>query len=327
MWTPWSGYVGLSGGREGNKVTDMPCPLHPNTNVFMKTNDLRELRHRFPSLKFDTENDLPRARFMNDGAGVEFFLHGAHVSRFDASDGGSPIFISSASAFENGKAIRGGVPLCFPWFGPKKDEINAPQHGFARTADWELTEVSEKDVTLALRSTPQTLQVWPHEFLVNYRIGIDCEHLRLAFEVQNTGTAAFDFEIALHTYFRVADARGVSIDGLNGKTYLDKVDDLARKTQKGAAVFEKETDRVYVDSSGPIVLRDGERTVRIRDMSGWRSTIVWNPWIEKTRQMKDMADDEWTQFVCIESGAVGEDIVTLGAGESYTLAIEIEVKS
>lgn len=293
----------------------------------MNPNDLQDIQRRFPGLSFDTEQNLPRVRYEKDGVGVGFFLHGAHVTHFDAADGGSPFFVSSLSTYESGKAIRGGVPICFPWFGPKKDDVNAASHGFARVSEWELQGVDEKGVTLQLQSSPSTLAQWPHDFVARYRIGIDGDRLRLAFEVQNTGTSSFDFEVALHSYFRVADARTAFVEGLSGKTYIDKVDESARKTQKGPITFEGELDRVYVDSGGPILIRDGQRTVRIEELSGWRSTIVWNPWIEKAERLKDLGNDEWTQFVCVESGAVGEDAVTLNAGENYTLAIEIEVKS
>jgi glucose-6-phosphate 1-epimerase len=141
----------------------------------------------------------------------------------------------------------------------------------------------------------------------------------------------FTFEVALHTYFRISEIRTITIEGLHGKTYLDKVDGMKRKVQDGTITIGAETDRVYLDAGGPIILRDADRTVRISPRNGaedcWRSTIVWNPWIEKAKAMKDLGDDEWTQFVCIESGAVADNAVTLAAGQSYMLAIEVEVTS
>lgn len=293
--------------------------------------DFRDLRRRFPFLAFDLDTKLPRVRFVKDNAGLEFFLQGAHLSRFDVAEGGAPLFLSREAVLDEGKAIRGGVPICFPWFGPKKDDANAPSHGFARTMEWELVAADTDGVTLSLNSTAKTHLLWPHPFLATYRLGFEGGRLQMAFEVQNTGNAPFTFEVALHSYFRVSDVRTIEIDGLQGKTYLDQLEHLARKVQEGVITIGAETDRIYLDAGGPITLRDADRTVRISPLrgveSGWRSTVVWNPWIAKAQVLKDLGDDEWTDFVCIESGAIADNAVTLVAGESYGLAIEVEVSS
>jgi glucose-6-phosphate 1-epimerase len=293
----------------------------------MNKPEIHELRQRFPFLTFDTEQTLPRVRSLQGGAGIELFLQGAHISRFDGSQGGSPLFMSKAANFQPGTAIRGGIPLCFPWFGPNKADENLPAHGFARTTEWQIESADQKELVLKLESDEHTLALWPHLFRANYRIGFDSNHLQVSFEVHNTGNAPFTFEVALHTYFRVQDVRAIAIDGLDGKTYLDKVGKIGSKTQQGTIYIEGETDRVYLDSPGPIILREEGRSIRLTDRGGWRSTVVWNPWIEKARALKDLDDEEWTQFVCIESGVIADDAVTVGAGDFYTLAIEIEVES
>lgn len=266
---------------------------------------------------------LPRLHIEKDGASVEIFEQGAHVSRFQSSDGTELLFLSSSSRFESGKAIRGGVPICFPWFGPKADDASAPAHGFARTMPWNVVEEKPLSVELSLESSDATRALWPHDFAASYRVTFVNHQLQLQFTVRNCGNEPFTFEVALHTYFRVSDVRGVKIEGLDGETYLDKVDAGARKTQTGLVTIEGETDRVYLDSFGPMVLHDGERTVQIAGDNGWRSTVVWNPWIEKARALPDLGDDEWTQFVCIESGAIADDAITLQAGQSYQLTLEI----
>ncbi|RYG75289.1 D-hexose-6-phosphate mutarotase [bacterium] len=289
----------------------------------MKNQDLNK---RFPSLRIDTEQAISKVRYVKEGAGVELYLQGAHVTRFDAARGGSPLFISRESGFEVGKAIRGGIPICFPWFGPNKENPKLPSHGFARTSEWQV-ESDGNELVLSLKSNEQTLALWPHAFKANYRVGVDANHLRVALEVHNIGDTPFTFEAALHTYFRVSDARIVSVEGLVGKTYMDQLEAMARKVQKGPIYFEGEVDRIYLDSPGPVTLSDESRSVRVSNLGGWRSTVVWNPWIEKARAMKDLADDEWTQFVCIESGVIADDAVTVPPGDFYTLAIEIEAES
>lgn len=277
------------------------------------------------NLRFDTDTALTRARFEHEGARAEVFLQGAHLSRFVTRSGDELLWVSGQSKFEPGQAIRGGVPLIFPWFGPKKDDPNAAAHGFARTMEWQVEDDQQSSIMLALKSNEATLALWPHPFELLYSIALRGEKVRIVLTIQNTGDAAFKFETALHTYLRVSDVRGIWVEGLDGKTYLDKVQNGARLTQQGAIQITGETDRVYLDSSGPILLRDGARAVRISDLGGVKSTVVWNPWIEKARALKDMGDDEWPEFVCIESGVIADDAEVLKAGSSYQMAIEIEL--
>ena len=287
----------------------------------MNSTQWDELGAQFPALAFDIETGLPRVVMSKEGARVELFLQGAHLSDFVSADGQSRLFTSRESRFEIGKPVRGGVPLCFPYFGPKSGDASAPAHGFARITDWQLA--GQAPLELILESSDATRALWPHDFAASFRADCTSHALQLGFELENTGAAPFEFEIALHTYFRVSDIQYVEIDGLDGKTYLDKIDGAKRKIQSGAISIEGETDRVYLDSGGPITLRDGADLTKISGNQGWRSTVVWNPWIEKSRALADLGDDEWPGFVCIESGAVADDAIHLGAGEKYDLQLEI----
>ncbi|HEX9995835.1 MAG TPA: hypothetical protein VGB45_01720 [Abditibacterium sp.] len=182
-----------------------------------------------------------------------------------------------------------------------------------------------------MKSRDATHELWPHDFAAKFR-GEVSRRLRRAdftfgFETQNTGEAPFTFEIASHTYFRVSDVRNIQIEGLEGKTYLDNLDGSERKIQNGAIAFSGETDRVYLDSGGPITLRDRANIIQISGNESWRSTVVWNPWIDKSRALADLGDDEWPGFVCIESGAIADDAVTLGVGEKYTLSLQIDFRT
>lgn len=240
------------------------------------------------------------------------YLQGAQMTRFR-----DWLFLSDDSNFHNGKAIRGGVPVIFPWFGPNKIDASLPQHGWARTAIWQTENVADDAVTLWVQS---------RSWRVRLKFGLG-ETLRLRLEVENQSELAQSFECALHTYFAVSDARNVVIAGLDGATYLDKTENYARKTQSGDVTLHGETDRVYLNSPGPIAINDGARTIRIAGASGWRSTVVWNPGPQLAAQMSDLGADDWERYVCVECGAIADDAITLAAGESYALDIAISVES
>ena len=242
-------------------------------------------------------------------ADADIYLQGAHLTRFR-----DWLFLSDASKFATGKSIRGGVPVIFPWFGPSATDANLPQHGWARTAIWQVENAADDAVTLSLKHD---------SWRVKMKFGFG-EQLRMRLKVENRGDSAQNFECALHTYFAVDDARNVTISGLDGKTYLDKTQNYARATQSGGVALRGETDRVYLDASGPIAIRDGARTIRISGNLGWRSTVVWNPWEKTASGMGDLS--EWRRFVCVECGAIADDKITLPAGEDYSLDITIRVE-
>lgn len=239
---------------------------------------------------------------------AEIYLQGAHLARFR-----DWLYLSPNSHFAVGQPIRGGVPVIFPWFGAKKDDPDAPSHGIARTALWQVENVAEDAVTLGLE-----IESWRAQ--MKFELG---DALRMRLEVENASAQNQRFECALHTYFAVEDVRNISIEGLNGKDYLDKTDAMQRKTQRGDVLIEGQTDRVYLDSPGPIAIRDATRTLEIRGAQGWRSTVVWNPWSEKAAQMKDVSADQWKRFVCVECGAIADDAAILTPGETYILDVSI----
>lgn len=240
---------------------------------------------------------------------ADIYLQGAHLARFR-----DWLYLSPHSQFAGGKAIRGGVPVIFPWFGPNKTDPNAPQHGLARATLWQVENVAEDAVTLSLE-----LEDWRARMKFGFG-----EQLRMRLEVESlAGVPAF--ECALHTYFAVEDVRQISIVGLDGKTYLDKTDGMKRKAQSGDVTLSGETDRVYLDAPGPIRIRDAHRTLEIVGAAGWASTVVWNPWSEVAAKMKDLGADQWPRFVCAECGAIADNAVSLGAGETYVLDVSVKL--
>lgn len=242
-------------------------------------------------------------------ADADIYLQGAHLTRFR-----DWLFLSDASHFARDKPIRGGVPLVFPWFGPQKTDASAPQHGLVRTKSWQVEDVADDAVTLMTQT---------NAWRVRMKFGF-ADELRMRLEVENRSDAPFEFECALHTYFAVDDVRNVVISGLDGATYLDKTESYARKLQSGDVRLSGETDRVYLDAPGPIAISDGARTIQIAGESGWRSTVIWNPWEKVAAQMNDLS--EWQRFVCVECGAIADDAITLAAGASYALDIAITVE-
>ena len=240
---------------------------------------------------------------------ADIYLQGAHLTRFR-----DWLFLSSASNFASGTPIRGGVPVIFPWFGPNTTDASAPQHGLVRAKIWQVEDVAEDAVTLTTEN-----EVWRARMKFDF-----ADELRMRFEVENLSAAAFEFECALHTYFAVDDVKNVAITGLDGKTYLDKTANYARVTQSGDVIITGETDRVYLDSGGPIAIHNGARTVRIWGKAGWRSTVVWNPGQKTASGLSDLSD--WQRFVCVECGAIADDAITLEAGENYALDVTIAVE-
>ena len=258
-------------------------------------------------------------------ASATLHLQGAHLTAWELN--GKPVlFLSPRAVFEPGKAIRGGIPVCFPWFNAHATNPALPSHGFARTSEWTLKESAGDCAVLELESSEKTLAMWPHAFVATYRIQLLKSGLLLDFRVENTGEFPFTFETALHSYFAVANVQQASVEGLEGKTYLDQTEGFNRKVQEGAVTFTGETDRLFVESPGPVTLLEGGRSICLTGLEGWKSTIVWNPWTEKARALKDLGEDQWPYFVCVETGFAADDAVTLAAGETWRLAVEIEVE-
>jgi glucose-6-phosphate 1-epimerase len=262
-------------------------------------------------------------------ASAEIYLHGAHVTHYQPAGQQPVIWMSRQSWFQPGKPIRGGVPVCFPWFGPSKSNPKHPAHGFARLEEWRIDNVELQSdqsvqITLKLAADETTKLFWPVEFVARHVITIG-QALTMNLQVQNCSPDPIKFEEALHTYFTVGDVSKISIEGLGGKKYIDKVDNASTKTQTDPLVrFTGETDRVYADDSSKCTIHDPTMNRRI-DVSkrGSRSTVVWNPWINKAKAMQDFGDNEWPGMVCVETANVAETTVELNSGELHEMIAEV----
>jgi glucose-6-phosphate 1-epimerase len=265
-------------------------------------------------------------------AEAELHLQGAHLAHWTPRGQQPALFLSSKSLFVPGKAIRGGVPVIFPWFGDRSDGRLGPAHGFARTAEWTVERTALRgdgavEIVLALLPNDITRGFGYDGFELRCRIAIGST-LEMELETRNTGNAPLVFEEALHSYFAVGDVLEVQVTGLEGTTYIDKTDAFKRKTL-GDEPFRiaKETDQVHLNSKATCTVHDPTWKRRIViEKSGSASTVVWNPWSEKARAMSDMDADGWLHMLCIETANAADNSVRLLPGESHQLAARIFVE-
>jgi D-hexose-6-phosphate mutarotase len=266
---------------------------------------------------------LPRLAITTPGGAAELYLHGAQVTAFQKTGEPPLLFLSAASQFAADQPIRGGVPVCFPWFGP---HAGGPAHGFARLTEWHLAATSaapDGRVRVRLR-LPEKAGGGAFAGKVEFDVTVG-DTLTLELLVTNTTGAALTFEECLHTYFSVGDIAEVAVRGLKGRTYLDKAGGATLKEETAKAIqFAGEVDRVYLDAPQPVVIEDAKlkRTVRV-EKTGSASTVVWNPGAAKARAMTDFGDEEYRQMVCVESGNVGQNQITLAPGASSALKVAL----
>lgn len=260
-------------------------------------------------------------------------LQGAHITTFRPKDQAEPvIWVSKFAKFAPGKSIRGGAPVCWPWFGAHASEAGFPGHGFARTVMWEVTQsaalpTGETEITLALLENDQTRAQWPFKTRVELNVIVG-HSLKASLNTSNLGDSPIQIGEALHTYLQISDIEAVQVTGLENTAYLDKVGEATRRTQDGAVTFSGEVDRVYVDTETTCFIVDPayERRIKIAK-TGSRSTVVWTPWEEKADKMGDFGPDGWRQMVCVESVNALENVVTIAAGETHRMTVEYSAEA
>ncbi len=269
-------------------------------------------------------HSLPSISIHNDRFSAEILLQGAQLMHFQPQGQKPWIFQNAQTPFELGREIYAGVTLVFPWFGRLKEHPESPNHGFVRQAQWKIERRSEDGTLVSLilssddvREQGLTSPAWTGEFLarMNFSFG---ESLGLVFEVENRDTRAISFECAYHPYFAVCDVRKTTVEGVPDGVWLGGEDKIA---SGGHLAFPPFGARLFVESSGPIVIRASERAFRVSGLAGWVSTVAWNP----GAAMEDLTEADWPRFVCVESGALRSNAVTLEPGESYALDVTIEL--
>ncbi|MEE6286101.1 D-hexose-6-phosphate mutarotase [Georgenia sp. MJ173] len=257
-------------------------------------------------------------------------LQGAQVTSWEPVGEPPVLFLSRSAQYVAGRPVRGGIPICFPWLGAGPARDRHPSHGFARVRRWQLAAVREEDgavvVVLELHDDEATREVWPHEFTARYEISVG-QVLSLSLEVRNTGSEPMTFEESLHNYFAVEDVARTRVEGLDGRTYVAGFRDAAAAArQSGPLRVTGAAELVFHDDGEQLTVVDEVRPRRIRLTSRRsRSTIVWNPGPQYVTSIRDMADDEWSRMLCVETANVADQAVTLAPGETHTLGLEVAV--
>lgn len=268
------------------------------------------------------------ARLVHGNVQALVALHGAHVLNWTIGGEGL-LWLSPIARIRAGKGIRGGIPVCWPWFGDSPD-AGKPAHGFVRHREWQVTgsmaTTDDVSITLATATTDADRALWPHHAEARLTVTLGAT-LSLALETRNTGTSSFPLTQALHTYFRVSDIANVSVTGLEGHSYLDKLDGFARKTQAGPITIPAEVDRIYVGDTSSITLHDSGNGRHLSIASSdSKSAVVWNPWTEKTARLGDMGSPEaFRQMLCIETANAGDDVIALAPGVTHSLGVTYSV--
>jgi glucose-6-phosphate 1-epimerase len=296
--------------------------------------DMTELDHQFgiSGVAHVSEGNggLPRVTITSSGAKGEIYLHGAHVTSWCPRTHDEVLFVSSKSHWQDGQAIRGGIPICFPWFRAKTDDPHAPAHGVVRTKTWQLESIVENDagvaVTMFTESDELTRRWWPGEFRLVHRATFGSE-LKLELICINTGTKPLRFEEALHTYNQVADVANVRLQGLDGTRYLDNTDSNKEKTRVGNVIVASQMDDAYLDTQTAVTLIDPglRRQIRLEKTES-RTTVVWNPWREAAAKMQDLGDGEWKRFLCVEASNIMGAAITLGPGQEHKITALLSVE-
>ena len=268
----------------------------------------------------------------NKYATANIALYGGQVLNFIPQGQKDILWMSEKSLFQNGKAIRGGIPVCFPWFGPHPADKNKPQHGFARLQQWQVQEIKVladevTSITLNLKETDFSRQLWPFLFdaTIEFIIG---KLLEIKLTVTNTGDTPFEYSDALHTYFNISDIKNICITGLQNATYFDSFAMDLKKQEPSVLKFEGETNRRYVQHTDDCIIDDtGLNRKIIVAKTGSKVTVVWNPEEATTKTMSDMEPDGYKTFVCVEpaNAYAGIDMVQLAPRQRHTLGTLIEI--
>jgi glucose-6-phosphate 1-epimerase len=273
---------------------------------------------------------LPMIDIKNKFSTALISLQGAHVLSWTPEGQEGVIWVSEDAIFAPGKSVRGGIPICWPWFGAHESDSTLPAHGLARTAMWEILfteELEEGSTRITLTTTPQAENehMWPVGATVQYVLTIG-KTLEMELVTRNSGSHSIIIGQALHTYFNIGDIDKVLLHGLEDNSYLDKLEGFAEKHQRGPISIEGEVDRVYIDTARECVIDDRsfQRNIIIKKR-GSHSTVVWNPWQKTGEKLGDMGEDGYRKMLCVESCNAANDVVTIAPGQAHHLWVQYQV--
>jgi len=271
----------------------------------------------------EIDNDLAKARISTyAGQVLSFQPHGEEDDL---------LFVSEYAYYQPGKAIKGGMPVCWPWFGPDPEDKGRPGHGFVRAIQWEVLETQQMEngatrLRLGITENDDTLKSWPHNFALAIEVTVG-RQLDVSLITINTEESDLTLTQALHTYFKIGDIGEVAVEGLDGCIYIDKMDDSKEKTQQGTVTISEQTDRIYTGVTGDLVINDPSLSRRIRIRTeGSNSAVVWNPWIGQSAEMADFGDEEYKQMLCVETANAGPDQATVPRNGEYRLSLSYSIE-
>lgn len=284
------------------------------------------------NLRFITgKGGLPVVEIHNRHGSALISLQGAHLLSWMPAGEEDVIWLSEDATFAAGKSVRGGVPICWPWFGAHESNADFPAHGFARTSNWQvvtteaLTDGNTR-ITFTTYPQPETQAMWPADTSVQYQLTIG-KKLEMELLTHNNGSEAITIGQALHTYFRVGDVSQVLLHGLDDTSYLDKLEGFKRKIQHGPITVNEEIDRIYLDTASDCVIEDKSLKRNIIIIKcGSHSTVVWNPWQETADKMGDLGRNGYKHMFCVESSNAADDVVTIEPGKVHQLWVQYEVQ-
>lgn len=294
--------------------------------------DTDKLNTRFSlggTVKFAKLNDkLIYLTVSNKFADTQICLYGAHIMSFKPHSSEEVLWMSSKSNFQVGQAIRGGIPVCFPWFGPHKTDPHKPQHGFGRLMVWDLAETSVKStgetlIRLQLCSSEETKTFWPHDFCAELTVVVG-QTLEVSLKVTNQSAEPFEYTCALHSYYNISSIKNIAITGLQGASYHSQLEP-GEFVQKSAKIeIKKAETRHYHNTVATCMIEDSsfKRKIRIAK-EGSKITTVWNPGKETCATIKDMDENGYLYFVCIEAVNAFDDVIKLAPNESHTTSTMI----
>ena len=271
------------------------------------------------------------AEVSNEYAKATISLYGGQVLSFKPVEQSEMMFVSSEAYYQTGKAIKGGAPICWPWFGPDPEDKGRSSHGIARNRLWQMRNVvSTQDgatqVILGLKDTAETREIWDYSFDLEIAITVGSS-LTIELITHNTGQQPFKITQALHSYFQVGDIDRVTVLGLADKVYLDKVDGGKQKTQAGSVTFSGECDRIYLDVPSQLTIEDLalNRNIVVTSTNS-KTAIVWNPGAKIAAKMADLGEQDYLNFVCVETANAADEIIEVAAQEQYKLTAEYAIQ-
>lgn len=301
--------------------------------------DLQQLNTKFSLNTTDNNNlnfisgegGMALLKIHNKQCSALISMQGAHLLSWIPNGETEVIWLSEQAKFSAGKSIRGGIPICWPWFGAHETNTDFPAHGFARTTDWQVIKteaLADGSTRITFTTEPQaeTKDMWPATTSVQYQLSIG-KKLELELITHNNGSSSITIGQALHTYFNVADVSQVLVHGLDDTDYLDKLENFKTKIQHGPVTIKQEVDRIYLNTASDCVIQDKVLNRNIVIIKcGSHSTVVWNPWQKTAEKMADLGNQGYKNMLCVESCNAAQDVVTIEPGKAHQLWVQYEVQ-